>query len=354
MLSAKPAIPIHYTRCPVPTASGIAFQRGMFDAAFAGSGYRVEDLQSLGPGHRDAHYTHSISSFFREGGGSPPMWARSRGVDSVLLGITFMQERLGIYVRQEDPAADVTDLRGRRLALPVWPRLVFNFWRFAAEKGLLSALRVHDMAPDDAHFVDVEEGWDPHERRQVGKEDPATMARCEYRGQLAALLDGTVDAIFGKGPEAALLEHEGGGRIRLLYDLCDAPALRDRVNNSTPRLFTTSRALLREHRSAVVQYLATALRAANWAGAHTDEARVLVARECGVPPERLDGYLQPGYLAELCPGFEAKHLEAAQVMQSFLYDRGYLEADFDLQSWAEPGVLDEALSSVRDAQERNS
>jgi ABC-type nitrate/sulfonate/bicarbonate transport system substrate-binding protein len=320
----------------------------MFETAFAGSPYHVEDLQSLGPAHRDAHYTHSISSFFREGGGSPPMWARSRGVDSVLLGITFMQERLGVYVRQEDPAADVRDLRGRRLALPVWPRLVFNFWRFAAEKGLHSALRVHDMASDDVHFVDVEEGWDPHERRQVGREDAAAMARCEYRGQLEALLDGTVDAIFGKGPEAALLEHEGGERIRLLYDLSAAPALRDRVNNSTPRLFTTSRALLREHRPAVVRYLATALRAANWAGANPDEARILVARECAVPPECLDGYLQSGYLAELRPGFEAKHLEAAEVMQAFLYDRGYLETDFDLQSWAAPDVLDEAVRLERD------
>lgn len=348
MPDASADVAIHYTRCPVPTASGIAFQRRMFDAAFAGSGYRVQDLQSLGPAHRDAHYTHSIASFFREGGGSPPMWARARGVDSVLLGITFMEERLGVYVRAGDPARAVPDLAGRRLALPVWPRLVFNFWRFAAEKGLRSALEVHGMSGGDVRFVDVEEGWDPHERREVGRDDPVAPARCEYRGQLDALLGGAVDAVFAKGPEAALLERDGAGRVRLLYDLRDAPRLEHRVNNSTPRLFTTSRALLRDHRGAVVRYLATAIDAARWAAAHPREARTLVARECAVAPEHLDDCLTPGYLERLCPGFEPRHLAAARVMQDFLYARGYLPATFDLAAWCEPSVLDEALA-VADA-----
>ena len=170
---------LYYTRCPVPTASGIAYQRRMFDAAFAGTQYAVADLGSLGPEYRDTHYTHSIEYFFREGGGSPPLWAHARGVDSVLLGVTLMEERLGVYVRADDAATDVTGLAGRRLALPTWPRLVFNFWRFAAHKGLTSALAAHDMPADSVRFIDVEEGWDPHERRAVGRADAGQAARCE-------------------------------------------------------------------------------------------------------------------------------------------------------------------------------
>ncbi len=258
-------MPIYYTRSPVPTASGIAFQRGMFVELFRESGYEVRDLSELGPRCNDVHYSHAIDAFFREGGGAPPVWARGNGVGSVVLGITFMEELLGVFVRAEDPARSVAELAGRRLALPVWPRLVwprlvFNFWRFAALKGLHSALAVHGLRDEDVEFVDIVEGWDPHERRNVGMGGRARSARCEYRNQLEALLAGEVDAIFGKGPEAALLQRDAGGRIRLLYDLRQANAIADRVNNLTPRLLTTSRHLVDRHFDAVVRYLRTLIR----------------------------------------------------------------------------------------------
>ena len=342
MPSLSEPLAIYYTRCPVPTASGIAFQRQMFDSLFADTSYRVCDLQELGKAHSNAHYTHSIEHFFREGGGAPPIWARSHGVDSVLLGITFMEERLGIYVRKHDCANNLDDMAGRRMALPVWPKLVFNFWRFAAQKGLSAALAVHGMTTGDVSWIDVEEGWNPHERRMVDRSDLHKPARCEYRGQLHALLDGKVDAIFGKGPEAALLEKEGGARIRLLYDVRDAPNLEARVNNSTPRLLTTSRALLDQHPEAVLRYLRTVVRAARWALAEPGAARRLIARECAVAENQIETYLQPGYLEKLLPAFEPELVEAAQIMQAFLLKHGFIEHDFDLEAWSEPDVLRQA------------
>ena len=173
-------------------------------------------------------------SLLSQGGGAPPVWARANGVDSVVLGITFMEELPGVFVRTEDSARSVADLAGRRLGLPVWPRLVFNFWRFAASKGQRSALAVHGMRDEDVEFVDIVEGWDPHERRNVGRSELARPARCEYRGQLEALLAGEVDAIFGKGPEAALLQREAGGG----FASCTTFARRARSQpvSTTPRL----------------------------------------------------------------------------------------------------------------------
>ena len=43
--------PLYYTRCPVPTASGVAFQTNMFADAFAESAYVVPNITELGPGH---------------------------------------------------------------------------------------------------------------------------------------------------------------------------------------------------------------------------------------------------------------------------------------------------------------
>jgi len=334
--------PIYYTRCPVPTASGIAFQTGMFADAFEDSNYVVPNIVELGPDHQDVHYTHSIDMFIREGGASPPIWARANGVDSVVLGITFMEECQGIFVRADDPVETVAGLAGRRLALPVWPRLVFNFWRFAAQKGLVSALKVHDVSADAVAFVDIVEGWDPSERRNVGRDDLEKPARCEYRGQLEALLSGEVDAIFGKGPEAGLLQREAEGRIRLLYDVRTAPGIAERINNSPPRLLTTSRHVVEEHFDAVVCYLRTAIRAANWARANPVEARDLIARECSIDANEIESYLEPDYHDKFLPRLDADLVDAIAVVKSFLHEYRFIDQDFPLEEWIEPGPLAQA------------
>ena len=335
-------IPIYYTRCPVPTASGIAFQRGMFAELFRGSGYEVRNLSELGSEYQDVHYTHAIEAFFREGGGAPPLWARANGVDSVVFGITFMEELLGVFVRAEDPARSVADLAGRRLGLPVWPRLVFNFWRFAALKGLHCALTVHGLRDEDVDFVDIVEDWDPHERRNVGRDELTRPARCEYHNQLEALLAGEVDAIFGKGPEAALLQRDGGERIRLLYDLRHASAIADRVNNSMPRLLTTSRHLVEDHFDAVVRYLRTLIRATGWIEANHIEARRVVAGECRVGQDQIETYLEAQYLDKFLPRLSDQLIETLAVMKSFLYERGFIDRDFALEDWIDPRALIEA------------
>ena len=343
------SVALYYTRCPVPTASGIAFQRRMFDPVFRGTPYEVRDLRELGPDHRNAHYTHSIRHFFREGGGAPPVWARSRGVDSVLLGITFMEETLGIFVRADDPAITIPDLAGKRFALPLWPRLVFNFWRFAALKGIVSALRVHSMSVRDIRLVGVTEHWDPHERRDVQRRDAPAAPRCEYRSQLRALQDGRVDALFGKGPEAALLEREAGGAIRRIFDLRTVPAMADRVNNSTPRLLTTSREMIEAHPEGVVRYLQTLIRAARWAVDHPREARKLVARECGVTPHEVAQCLEKAFETKLAPGVSDALLESVDVLKSFLHHHGFIEHDFPLRDWVAAEPLAEARRREEEA-----
>lgn len=325
----------------------------MFSELFAGTGYVVRNIKELDKASWDTHFNHTLDASFREGGGSPPIWARSNGAPTRLLAITFMEEVLGVYVRADDPARGIMDLAGRRCALPVWPKLIFNFFRFAAEKGFYSALKVHSMDETDVKFVDVVESDEPH---HIINPDYATGAprddRSYYHGQLLALLEGRVDAIFAKGGETAQLEREARGHIRLLYDLATSPTMANRVNNSTPRLLTVSESLLLDHPEAVVRYLQTLVRAARWGQEHPREAAHAISAEAGIAVQDIAVCFEPRYPVKLMPALDANLLEALAVMKSFLLERGYINRDFSVDEWLACGPLVDALARERLAESR--
>ncbi|MGW2849135.1 ABC transporter substrate-binding protein, partial [Streptomyces sp. NPDC001274] len=65
-----------FTRCPVPTATGIAADRGWLTEEFAPDGITVRSLQDNAPGTDPAaHFTHALPGLFREGGNVPALWA---------------------------------------------------------------------------------------------------------------------------------------------------------------------------------------------------------------------------------------------------------------------------------------
>src|SRR3979490_1797838 len=73
---------IWYTRCPVPTASGIAQHFRWIHQAFEREGVEVRALQeSSDPAERRSHYTHTLPASFREGGNIPAIWAKALGAD---------------------------------------------------------------------------------------------------------------------------------------------------------------------------------------------------------------------------------------------------------------------------------
>lgn len=350
-MNDAPQATVRYTRCPVPSATGVALATGAFDALNADRRYGFRDIAELGEAGASAHYTHAIDYFFREGGGSPPIWARANGAASRLLGVTFMDELLGVYVRADDPVASVADLRGRRIALPRWPALVFDFWRAAAEKGYASALALHGLSERDVESVDIVETGVakvlPADRD--GTREPGPGRPHGYRQQLAALLAGRVDALFGKGAEAVRLEQEAGGAIRLLDDLRRSPAIDDRVNNSSPRLVTVSAPLLRDHPEAAVRYLQGLLRAATWARAHPDATATIIGRECAIAAADVPHAFEPAFADKLAPSLAPELLATVATMKNFLLARGYLAGDVDLHDWIDPAPLAEALRRERAA-----
>ena len=68
-----------YTRCPMPTASGLAIEMGWLDEEFAPDGIEVLSLRAAASRKtRESHFDHSQDNSFREGGNTPPIWSYSR------------------------------------------------------------------------------------------------------------------------------------------------------------------------------------------------------------------------------------------------------------------------------------
>ncbi|RLA06543.1 MAG: ABC transporter substrate-binding protein, partial [Gammaproteobacteria bacterium] len=140
---------IYYTRCPVATATGIALETGQFEKEFGDGPNQFHNIKELG---RDkmlqSHFDHHLDNSVREGGAIPPIWARSRGADTALLGLTFVQDSLAFLVRADSDIHNFNDLADKRCSLPLHPKLLTDFMRANTERGFLCALAEHDMAPE--------------------------------------------------------------------------------------------------------------------------------------------------------------------------------------------------------------
>ena len=335
---------IWYTRCPVATATGIALEMGLFDAEFAGSGVEFRNIKQLG---RDkmmqSHFDHHLENSVREGGAVPPIWARSRGADTALLGLTFVKDSLAFLVRSDSDIHRFEEVRGRRCSLPLHPKLLTDFMRANTQRGFLCALAEHGMDASEVRFVDTvierdfKETANPDSGRERKKFE-ATM----FDHELQALLDGEVDVIFTKNVQPARLTRRYGDRLRVIYDLLDARNP-DHCVNGNPRIITASRNLVRDDPDLVTRYLRVLVRGAHYGSQHREETIRFWSREIGVEPEDICNSYRGDFHTTVWPSLSGEMLRLLRVQIDFLVSHGYVE-DFDVSEWAEPRFLREAYA----------
>src|SRR5436190_132439 len=81
---------IWFTRCPVPTASGIAHSLGWLSEEFGRDGLEVAALQDAPRELSRHHFDHELPGLFREGGNIPALAAKATGSPSRLIGLTWI------------------------------------------------------------------------------------------------------------------------------------------------------------------------------------------------------------------------------------------------------------------------
>lgn len=326
-----------YTRCPMPTASGIAIELGLLDEEFAPDGIEVLSLRaSADRAVRESHFTHSQDDSFREGGNTPPIWSRSRGADTRLIGMTWIDQYQTIVALPSSGIRKPADLRGRRLGVPKHLNDQIDFWRGKSLRGILTALEIAGLTTDDVELVDL-----PEQETFLGDEATslsgtlwsAKRQMAILRAEAFALIRGEVDAINLTGARGAMLEAILGA-VRVV-DLGNHPEPDVRISNGIPMAFTVSAALVRERPDLARRYLDTVRRAARWAREHQSETRRIIARELGDAEEWVEIAYGDGLYANLEPSLSDELLNALDNQQRFLHTHGFIEREIDVRGWAE-------------------
>ncbi|UCJ16694.1 ABC transporter substrate-binding protein [Pseudomonas sp. MM211] len=321
-----------YSRCPVPTTSGIAQHYRWLHRAFAEQGVTLESVRaSADAGVREAHYNHGHDNMFREGGNVPPIWARASGQDTVVVGITWVDERQVLLVREDSPLRVPADLRGQRLGLPNHQTRNVDIARTAHLRGLLTALQLAGVARDEVTFVDI--GGGEFDLRETGQASPGD----DRAALLKALLDGDVAAIYAKGANSVRLAEQHG--LRALLDINQHPDPLVRVNAGTPRPITVNRSLVEQAPELVARYLAVLIATADWASEHPDEAAAALAAETNSSAAAIWQGYGDNFHHRLRPDLSEQYIKGLAAQKAFLLSEGFLPADFDFDAWIDPAPL---------------
>ncbi|MBF6469813.1 ABC transporter substrate-binding protein [Nocardia beijingensis] len=326
-----------YTRCPVPTASGLAHSLGWLGDAAARAGLEFGVLQDAGPELAGHHFLHDLSGLIREGGNVPALAARAQGSPTRLIGLTWIDEAQAILVGPQSSVGGAGELAGLRLGVPAWAQdQARSFPRAMALHGFANALRLGGHTLADVRVVEIGVERDPQVRTEV------QANRRVVTWGVEELLRGEVDAIYVKGARAQEVAREHG--LRVAVDLDATEARRFRVNNGTPRPITVHSDLLESRPELVVEFLAQSLRAADWAAGNLAGVRDVLQRETLSGPEGVVAAYGENFHRDLHPALSEERIELLGVQKQFLYTHGFLAADFDLDSW----VAHEPLARARE------
>lgn len=339
-IDARPEVDtLWYTRCPVPTASGVAIDTGILAAEFKAEDITVASIRaSADPAVRESHFDHSQARSFREGGNIPPLHARSRGQRTRLIALTWVEEFQSLLATPGSGINRPEDLRGRRVIVPAHGERRIDFALAMALRGLDGTLALAGLTRDDVEVVKVKTKLgDLVERRGSYHHD-------HYAAELAALHADEGDVFYVKGAPGRQTAAQHG--LSVIADLARSDELTNRINNGTPRTVTVSEELYEERPDLVRRYLSALITAARWASENTDGAFKILAAETGATvTAAVDAY---GTQAptRLMPSFDPRLIKALTFQKDFLLHNGFLDGDIDIAAWIAPEPLPTALESA--------
>lgn len=326
---------IWFTRCPVPTATGLAYSLGWFKDEFLPDGINIETLQDAPESLRRHHYDHALPNLIREGGGLLALAAKAQGAKTKLIGLTWIDEWQAILVRPGSGIRRPADLRGLRVALPAYvaheiPSHVRgnSIARGMSLQGIKGALASDGLTLDDVNFVEVGSGH--------GVKDELGGL---WEG-LSSLASSEVDAVYVKGASAVDAAKQFGAVVGVDLDALDDK--RYRVNNGTPRPITVHEDFLENHFDLLVRFLAQTLRAADWAADNLNGVHEILKHETRSGNDGVTTAYRNGFHKSLHPDLSEELIDLFRIQKNFTWLHGVLDHDFSLDDWVDKRPLEAA------------
>ena len=333
---------IWFTRCPVPTATGLAYKLGWLQDEFAQDGIAVATIQDAPKALARHHYDHDISSLIREGGSLLALAAKAQGAKTKLIGLTWIDEWQVILVRPDSGISKPADLKGLRVALPAYVEREIpahirgsSIARGMSLQGIKGALAHDGLTLDDVTFVEVGSGQGTHAGLGSLWEGLESLAR------------GEVDAVYVKGASAADAARHYGAVVGI--DIDQFTDRRYRVNNGTPRPITVHEDFIENHFDLLVRFLTQTLRAADWAASNLEGVHAILKSETRSGDEGVATAYRNGFHQSLQPTLSRELLDLFKIQKNFTLIHGVLDRDFDLESWVDARPLAAARQRLDDA-----
>lgn len=327
-------------RCPVPAATGVAFARGYMTEAFAARGLSVRRIVEGGLNLVAADPAEQQRHLFREGSNIRALAARSQGAPTRVIGLTWIDERQAIVVRPDSGVMQPGDLRGLRFALPAFADdKGESIARGMALRGIENALSLGGLSLTEVRLVDVP---------LLPRQRPTARSMRRFWHGLERLAAGEVDAVYVKGAAAADAAAELG--LIIGVDLDAYPSRLARINNGTPRPIVVHQHMLDHHLDLVELFLEQTLRAADWAAAHLDDLKPILADETWSSIAGVDAAYRGGFHRALHPDLSPGRIDMLAAQAEFLERAGFLASAVDVSEWVDPRPL--AAAAERLAQPR--
>jgi len=326
---------IWFTRCLVPTATGLAYSLGWFKDEFSPDGINIETLQDAPDSLRKHHYDHALSNLVREGGSLLALAAKAQGAKTKLIGLTWIDEWQAILVRPGSGIRRPADLKGLRVALPAYVECEIplhvrgsSIARGMSLKGIKGALESDGLTLDDVQFVEVGSGHG---------------VKVELGGLwegLSSLVRSEVDAVYVKGASAVDAAKAFGAIVGIDLDAIEDKQFR--VNNGTPRPITVHEDFLENNFDILVRFLAQTLRAADWAANNLNGVHEILKRETRSGDEGVTTAYRNGFHKSLHPDLSDELINLFRIQKNFTWLHGVLDSDFSLDNWVDKRPLEAA------------
>ncbi|HEY6453731.1 MAG TPA: hypothetical protein VIY90_00465 [Steroidobacteraceae bacterium] len=242
------------------------------------------------PGHirilADGDAAARCEAILRQQVAAAAITARSRGAATRLVGISRLDEFQALVVRRDAKLRRGGDLRERRIGLPP-TELESGGPRVHALRAATAVLESQGLVFRAVEWVDL------------SRAEAVTLALpSAYAAEMLALQDGSVDAVYVRGPAGLEAARVAGARV-----LVDVGAHRDpwlRAHTALLHTVTVNATLLREHPELIAQEL---------------------LRRWPLLPPRLS--------------LDEPSLDALQTLKIFMLRWAFIRADFDMDAWSD-------------------